>query len=247
MTGKVAVITGGGQGLGRAVAYRFAKAGFKVAVLGRTLSKLETTCAAMDGDHAAILVDLASPDAVRTAFAEVERRLGDVDVLVNNAAHYTPFLIGEATDDDLRDTIDGTLMSALYCLREAIPRMQARGRGDIISVTSESVHMPAPFLTLYAAAKAALETVHAGLRNELRGTGIRPMIFETGRITETSVGEHWSPEILTRFQKVYVEQGYATMISHDGVTPDTLAATIVHMATAPREANLETVRMRSGA
>jgi NADP-dependent 3-hydroxy acid dehydrogenase YdfG len=221
-------------------------AGYRVAVFGRTLAKLEQSCAAMGDDGMSVVVDLTDPDAVRAAFDAVDARFGGVDVLVNNAATYVPFLIGEATDSELRTTVDGTLMGPLFCMRQAIPRMTARGGGDIVTVTSESVHMPAPFLTLYAAAKAALETVHSGLRKELQGTDIRPMIFETGRITESSAGEHWAPEMLDRFQRAYVEQGYAAMISREGVSPATLAATILHMIEAPRDATLETVRMRSG-
>lgn len=246
MSDKVAIVTGGGQGLGRAVAQALSAAGYKVAVFGRTRSKLDETVATLTGPGLAVPVDLTDPASVRDAFAQVDSAWGRLDSLVNNAATYLPFLMSEATDSDLRLTVDGTLLSSLYCIREAIPRMTAAGGGEIVTVSSESVHMPAPFLTLYAACKAALVTLHQGLRNELRGTGVRPMIFETGRITETSVGEHWDPATIERFHKVYVEQGYASMISREGVTPATLAATIAHMVTAPREATIDTVHMRSG-
>jgi NADP-dependent 3-hydroxy acid dehydrogenase YdfG len=246
MSHKVAIVTGGGQGLGRATAQALSGLGYKVAVLGRTFANLQETVGLLTSPGLAIQVDLISPQGVRDAFAAVDEKWGRLDALVNNAATYRPFLMGEATDKDLRQTVDGTLMSALHCIREAIPRLTAVGGGEIVTVSSESVHMPAPFLTVYAACKAALVTVHQGLRNELRGTGIRPMIFETGRITETSVGQNWDPATVERFQKVYVEQGYASMIAREGVTPDVLAATIAHMVTAPREATIESIHMRSG-
>jgi NADP-dependent 3-hydroxy acid dehydrogenase YdfG len=246
MSDKVAIVTGGGQGLGRATAEALSAAGYKVAVFGRTRSKLDETVQALGGPGLAVSVDLTDPAAVREAFAQVDREWGRLDSLVNNAATYLPFLMGEASDHELRATVDGSLLSTLYCIREAIPRMTAAGGGEIVTVTSESVHMPAPFLTLYAACKAALETLHQGLRAELRGTGIRPMIFETGRITDSSVAEHWPPEMIGRFHKVYVEQGYAAMLASEGVTPATLAATIAHMVTSPREATIDTVHMRSG-
>lgn len=245
MTEKVAIVTGAGQGLGRAVARALADAGYRVALLGRTAAKIEAVRDEIGAAAIAVPLDLADPAAVEAAFGAMEAAFGRLDVLVNNAASYRPFALAEATPEQLRETVDGTLMSALYCIRQAIPRMTSSGGGEIVSVTSESVHMPAPFLTLYAAAKAALETVHMGLRNELRGTGIRSMVFETGRITESSAGEHWDPEIMARFGQIYVEQGYAAMLSSNAVTPTTLAATIVHMITAPREANLELVRMRA--
>lgn len=244
---RVAVITGAGQGLGAAVARAFDAAGFAIAALGRTGAKLDRTCRDLTGPSLALTVDLADAQAVRMAFERLDAQFGGVDVLVNNAATYRPFLIGEATAEQLRQTVEGTLLSALYCIREAIPRMRSRGSGDIVTVTSESVRTPAPFLTLYAAAKAALEVVHHGLRGELRGSGVRAMIFESGRISESSVAEQWDEAMLERFTRAFVEQGYAATMASEGVSPDTLAATILHMATAPREAVIEVVRMRAGA
>lgn len=245
MTNKVAIVTGGGQGLGQATAVGLARAGFKVAIFGRTASKLEATAALIGGDALVVPVDLTDPQAVRDAFATVDQMLGGVDVLVNNAATYVPFLIDEASDADILRTVNGTLLAPIYCMREAIGRMKQRGGGSIVTVTSESVHLPAPFLTLYAASKAALETLSAGLRNELKEHGVRSMIFETGRITSSSTDENWDPAMMERFGKVFVEQGYAAMFATEGVAPEKLAATIVHMALAPADTILETVRMRS--
>jgi NADP-dependent 3-hydroxy acid dehydrogenase YdfG len=166
-------------------------------------------------------------------------------VLVNNAATYVPFLIADATDEQLRRTIDGSLMSALYCIRAAIRSMQPRGTGDILSVTSESVRYPAPMLSIYAAAKAGITTVHEALRRELTGTGIRTMVFETGRIDSSSTGENWAPGQLEEFSRRWVELGYHGPLAMHAVTAKTLAATIAHMVDAPREATIGHVQMQS--
>jgi len=241
---RIAVVTGSGQGLGEEIAVALAERGYRLALLGRTASKIERVASRIGRDALPIPLDLTDPDAVRSAFAQVQAHFGAVDVLVNNAATYVPFLIADATDEQLRATIDGTLMSALYCIREAIKVMQPRATGDIVSVTSESVHYAAPMLSIYAAAKTGLAKVHEALHRELTGTGIRTMLFETARIDSSSAGETWTPEATAEFDRRWSELGYAGPLARQAVSARTLAATVAHMIDAPREAMLD-VRMRS--
>lgn len=240
---RVAVVTGAGQGLGRAIAIELAGAGFAVAALGRTAAKVEETAALIGEGAIAVAVDLTRPADVNAAFAEVEARFGQIDTLVNNAAAYVPFLIEDATDDQIDQVIAGTFTSAVYCIRAAIPRMRAAGGGNIVNISSESVHLPIPYLLLYTAAKAALDLLTTGLRAELKGSGIRCMTLETGRISDSSVAG-WDPDLLATFTELFVSRGYAALLALDGVTPATLARTVVHIITAPGEVNIETVRLR---
>lgn len=245
MAGRVAIVTGSGQGLGEEIALALAERGYRLALFGRTASKIERVARLIGGDALPLSVDLTNPDAVRAGFAEVERQFGAIDVLVNNAATYVPFLMADATDEQLRGTIDGSLMSALYCIRAAIRAMQPRGTGDIVSVTSESARYPAPMLSVYAAAKAGLTTVHEALRRELTGTGIRTMLFETGRIDSSSTDENWAPGQFEEFSRRWVELGYHGPLAMHAVTAKTLAATVAHMIETPREATLGMVQMCS--
>lgn len=244
MSGRVAIVTGSGQGLGEEIAVALAERSYRLALFGRTSAKLERV-AARCGEALVVPLDLTDPDAVRTAFGKVEDHFGTIDVLVNNAATYLPFLIAEATDAQIRSTIDGSLVSALYCIREAIQRMQPRGTGDIVSITSESVRYPAPLLSVYGAAKAGLAKIHEALRRELQDTGIRPMIFETGRIDSSSAGEHWGPAVIEQFEQRFGSLGYFGPLARDAVTARTLAATVAHMIDSPREAVFELVQMRA--
>src|ERR1700722_17695349 len=107
---RVAVVTGGGQGLGRAIAIAFGAAGYDVAVIGRTSAKLEETVAMLGGRGISVVADLTSPNEVRAAFATIVESLGGVDVLVNNAANYVPFRFESASDHEITGMIAQSLL-----------------------------------------------------------------------------------------------------------------------------------------
>src|SRR3546814_15300891 len=99
---KVIVITGAGIGLGRALARRFAKEGDTLVLLGRTLSKVKAVADELGAPAMAVECDVSSPESVKKAFVEIAARHPKIDVLINNAAVYEPFLIAEASDAKIR-------------------------------------------------------------------------------------------------------------------------------------------------
>lgn len=202
---KVIVITGAGVGLGRALARRFSSEGEAVVLLGRTLSKVEAAAAEIGAQATAIGCDVASPDSVRAAFAQIAKKHPRIDVLINNAAVFEPFLIAEATDDQLINTVNTNLVGAMLCVRAAIPLMQAGGH--IINVSSESVGMRFPHLVAYQTSKAGLERFSEGLHHELEPNGIRVTSVRAGQMFEE--GKTWdvSPEARMRFGKAAMEAG----------------------------------------
>jgi NAD(P)-dependent dehydrogenase (short-subunit alcohol dehydrogenase family) len=202
---KVIVITGAGVGLGRALARRFAADGEQVVLLGRTLSKVEDAAAAIGERAMALACDVASPDSVRSAFAAIAKRHPRIDVLINNAALFEPFLVAEATDEQLVKTANTNLVGPMLCARAAIPLM---GRGShIINVTSESVGMRYPHLVVYQSTKAGLERFSEGLHHELEPSGIRVTCVRAGQMFEE--GKTWdvSPEARMRFGKAAMDAG----------------------------------------
>jgi len=233
------------MGLGRATAIALSKAGYEIAVVGRTLSKLEETASIIGGRSLPIQAELTRPDEVRTAFAKIDSAFGRLDALVNNAAAYRLCLMETVTDAQVDEVIDGTLKAPIYCIREAISRMRAVGGGDIVNVSSETLRLPAPYLLLYAAAKAGLECLTDGLRGELKGANIRFMVFQAGTMTESSsaTGAEDHPELSKGFMDAFIGGGFAPHYTA-GVTPQSMAATIAHMITAPKEAIIDLVRMR---
>ncbi|HSW12005.1 MAG TPA: SDR family oxidoreductase [Solimonas sp.] len=202
---KTIVITGAGVGLGRALARRFAADGDNVVLLGRTLSKVEAAAASIGERAMAVACDVASPDSVKAAFATIAKRHPRIDVLVNNAAMFEPFLVAEATDDQIIRTVTTNLAGAMLCARAAIPLM---GRGShILNISSESVGMRFPHLVVYQSSKAGLERFSEGLHHELEASGIRVTSVRAGQMFEE--GKTWDvpPEARMRFGKAAMEAG----------------------------------------
>jgi NAD(P)-dependent dehydrogenase (short-subunit alcohol dehydrogenase family) len=203
---KVIVITGAGLGLGRALARRFVKDGERVVLLGRTFSKVEAVAKEL-GEHAlALECDVSSSTSVKAAFAEIAKVHPRIDVLINNAAAYEPFLIAEATDEQILNILHTNLAGAMYCVRAAIPLM---GRGSyIINVSSEAVDNRLPHLIVYQAAKAGLERFTTGLHQELEASGIRVSAVRAGAMMEEGKTFQADPNALIRFHKAALEAGY---------------------------------------
>jgi meso-butanediol dehydrogenase / (S,S)-butanediol dehydrogenase / diacetyl reductase len=202
---KVVVITGAGAGLGRALARRLAADGEQLVLLGRRLEKVEAVAREIGERALALECDVSSPESVRAAFAALEKRHERVDVLVNNAVYYQPFLIAEAPDDKVLKTIGTNFAGAVLCARAAIPRM-VRG-SQIINVSSESVAYKFPHLVLYQASKAALERFSEGLSHELEPSGIKVTTVRAGSMFEE--GKVWEvePTARMRFVQAAMEAG----------------------------------------
>ncbi len=195
---KTIVITGAGDGLGRALARRFAADGEKVLLLGRTLSKVQAVADEIGAPHFALHCDVGRPDSVRAAFAEIAKRHPQIDVLINNAAVYEPFTLGEVRDDQVMAQLTTNVAGPVFCAREALPLMA--GGGHIINVSSESSHIRMPMLWLYAGTKTALEYISDMWVNELSAQGVRVTVVRAGMMMdETKTGSSWPMEVSMRF------------------------------------------------
>jgi meso-butanediol dehydrogenase / (S,S)-butanediol dehydrogenase / diacetyl reductase len=202
---KVIVITGAGVGLGRALARRFAADGDNVVLLGRTLAKVQSAAAEIGARATAVHCDVASPGSVKAAFAEIAKRHPRIDVLINNAAIFEPFLVTEATDEQILGTLATNLGGPILCARSAIPMMGPGGH--IINVSSESIELPFPHLSLYQTSKAGLERFGLVLQRELEPSGIRVTNVRAGQMMEE--GKVWNvdPARQMRFAKAAMEAG----------------------------------------
>ena len=125
---KTIIITGAGAGLGRTLAQRFASDGETVILLGRTLSKLQALADELAPMALPVECDVAEPNSVRSAFAEIANSHPQIDVLINNAAVYEPFFIADAKDEQILAPLLTNLAGPIFCARAAIPLM---GRGDL--------------------------------------------------------------------------------------------------------------------
>lgn len=203
---RTMVITGAGDGLGRALAKRFAGDGETVILLGRTLAKVQAVAREIGPRAFAFGCDVSSPDSVRKAFADIASQFPRIDVLINNAAIYELFAIADATDEQILAAVGTNLTGPMLCVREALPLM---GRGShIINVTSEGVELPFPLMSVYQATKSGLERFTTAIYRELDPQGIRVSYVRAGAMTEE--GKGWTnvaPEVSARFAREMVENG----------------------------------------
>jgi 3-hydroxybutyrate dehydrogenase len=159
LDGRTALITGGGRGIGRAVALELAAAGANVAVVARTRAEIEAvareaTAAGVKG--VALSADVADPDAVRALFRDARAALGEIDILVNGAGVAPSAPLVKTTDEQWRQAIEVNLSGAFYTLREALPSMAARGWGRVVNVASIAGKTAIPYIAAYAASKHGL-------------------------------------------------------------------------------------------
>lgn len=235
---KIIVITGAGDGLGRTLARRFVADGDSVVLLGRTLSKVQAVAEELGAAAMAVACDVSSPDSVRAAFAEIAKRHPKIDVLINNAAVYEPFTVVEATDAQISGTLLTNLAGPIYCARAAIPMMD-RG-GHIINISSESMTVPFPMMSLYQASKAGLERFTTSLAQELQPLGIRVTTVRAGQMAEEGRSSNWAPEVAMRFGQACLAAGLdprSRPISHFRSVAEVFRAVI----DMPADVQLETV------
>ena len=160
LTGQVALVTGGGRGLGRAFARALAAEGVKVAFTARTERELAETQALIQeagGTSCAFTADVTDRGAMEQVVAAVTDQFGPVDILVNNAAILTPLAYDWDIDlDEWWRTIEINLRGPYLCTHLVLPSMMARRSGRIVNVTSVAAHTVHPYGTAYCASKAAL-------------------------------------------------------------------------------------------
>src|SRR5688500_14917358 len=155
LEGKVAVVSGGGTGIGAAIARRFAAEGAKVCVTGRPPEPTEALAAPVTG--LAVAGDASDPTHAVAAVEETIRAFGGLDVVVANAGIGVGGSAGDVSDEAWRDTIDINLSGALYLVRAALPHLvEARGAGSIVLVSSVSGFASSASSAAYVASKAGM-------------------------------------------------------------------------------------------
>lgn len=159
LSGKVALVTGGGKGIGRAVALRLARAGADVAVWGREKAALDGVAAEigkLSRKAVAVGCDVADPGQVGMAIEATRKALGKVDVLVNNAGIAPSAPILKTSLQMFRQVLDVNLVGAFLCLQAVLPEMVERRWGRVVNVASTAAKVGAPYTAAYCASKHGL-------------------------------------------------------------------------------------------
>ena len=167
LAGQVALVTGGGRGVGANVARELARAGMRVAVSARTREQVEAVAEEIGG--LASVADVADAQSVQGMVEEVERELGPIDLLVANAGIGSREVTWEAEPRDWWRVFEVNVLGVHLCCRGVIPGMLARGRGRIVITGSGAAYLPGATATAYPASKAAVHRYAETLAAELAG------------------------------------------------------------------------------
>jgi NAD(P)-dependent dehydrogenase (short-subunit alcohol dehydrogenase family) len=183
---QVVLVTGGGRGIGRVIALRFADAGARVAIIGRTESALAETVEVIRARGARGLMrtaDVSDYDAVAAAVAAVEEEFAPIDVLVNNAGVAAPIApLWETDPSEWWRVVSINLQGTFNCSRAVLPSMVSRSVGRIINIASHAGVHRWPFLSSYAVAKAAVVKLTENLALETRSHGVSVFVIHPGTV-----------------------------------------------------------------
>lgn len=229
---KVALVTGAGTGIGRAVALGLSAAGYDVALIGRRQNLLDDVAQSAAGRALAIASDVGRPSAVRAAFEEAARAFGRLDLLFNNAGLMgSPCAVDEYEDDYWESIIRTNVTGAFYCAREAFRLMRAQTPqgGRIINNGSLSAHSPRPLSIAYTTSKHAV----TGLTKSLSLDG-RPYNIACGQI---DIGNA-ATEMTARIQKG-IRQPDGALRSEPTMRLDNVVQAILFMDSLPLESNVQ--------
>jgi NAD(P)-dependent dehydrogenase (short-subunit alcohol dehydrogenase family) len=185
MAGRVAVVTGGTRGIGRASAIAFAEMGYAVVTCGRDpegLAQTESMLSVCGTSHLVLPADLAKQADIEKVIDQAITRFGGIDVLVNNAGVAPLGTIDEITDDDFQATFQINCAAVFFAVRKAWPVMKAQKKGTIISISSLSSLDPFPGFQIYGASKAWLNLFTKSIADEGRPLGIHAYSVALGAV-----------------------------------------------------------------
>jgi NAD(P)-dependent dehydrogenase (short-subunit alcohol dehydrogenase family) len=198
VSGRVAVVTGAGQGIGRAVATRLQAEGARVALFDINFDNVRRVAQSLGG--LPLQVDVSSPDAVTRAFGTVAAALGPVDIVANVAGIYGDHRpVREQTLDNWRRVLSVNLDGTFLCAQAALRGMLDRGWGRIVNIASGQAIRPRPTIAPYAASKAAVVGFTKALALEVAAQGVTVNAIMPG-VTDTAMPRQHSSEERLRQQ-----------------------------------------------
>jgi len=183
--GKVAVVTGAGRGIGRAIALELARMGVKVALAARNASELEQTTRASGGAASVIPTDMRKKEEVHRLLDQAASTLGPVDILVNAAGIGVFGKVTEFSDADYDVILDTNLRGIFMACRYVLPSMIARGKGDIVNIASIAGKVGSATRAVYCASKFGVVGFTQSLAEEVRQHGIRVSVVCPGSTDTT--------------------------------------------------------------
>ncbi|MBV9193383.1 MAG: SDR family oxidoreductase [Solirubrobacterales bacterium] len=192
------VVTGASRGIGPYIAGSLAAEGAKVALVARSEPELQAYARRLSESGPEVVAfpgDVTSPEERRALVGAVERRLGPVDVLVNNAGGDLQREFHNLTEDEIHGLLELNLTSAVMLTRLVLPGMLERGRGHVVNVSSMAGRVSFPYAEAYAAAKDGLVAFTRVFRADYRGRGVSASALIPGPVGEVGVGARTADEV----------------------------------------------------
>jgi NAD(P)-dependent dehydrogenase (short-subunit alcohol dehydrogenase family) len=217
LDGRHAIVTGGGRGIGKAIAAELARLGANVTLMGRDAAVLETAAAeirnASGVKASAIAADLSKPDQIETAFKSATERLGDASILVNNAgvAYSAPFL--RTSLDKWNEVLAIDLTSAFLCTQQVLKPMMTAGYGRIVNVSSTSGLTGCAYVVAYCAAKHGMIGMTRALAMEVAKSGVTVNAVCPG-FTDTDIVSRSVDNIVAKTGRT-PEQALGELVAHN--------------------------------
>lgn len=249
LKGQIALVTGGGRGIGAGIARELAAAGVRVAVTARSSAEVEAVANEIGG--LAVVADVSARESVEEMVGRVESELGPIDLLVNNAGISGSEATAWETDpDEWWRVFEVNVRGVYLCCRSVIPGMIERSRGRIVNTGSGSGYLPAQRVTAYTASKAAVYRFGETLAEQLKPHGIPVFTLSPGLVrTEMTASfpddSPWTPpELAPRLVRV-LASGRADKLSgryihaeHDDIED------LIQRAGEILEGDLNAIRLR---
>ena len=172
MSGRIAVVTGAGQGIGRAVAQQLSADGDRVVLVGRTLSKLQSVADELPGETLPLAADLTDPDAILELFDTIEASWGSAEILVANAGASLAAPLVATTDEQWQHMLESNLTSPFRCIRRALPSMIDQGWGRIVVIASVVAKRGERQVSAYSASKHGVLGLVRAAADEVARSGV---------------------------------------------------------------------------
>jgi NAD(P)-dependent dehydrogenase (short-subunit alcohol dehydrogenase family) len=202
LTGKIAVVTGGSEGIGLASAQRLAEAGASVFILGRRRPALDAAVKEIGADVTAIVADVSSQADLRSAYEAVQAAKGKIDILVANAGIQNREPLGGITEEGVDAQLAINFKGVIWTVQEALPALN--DGASVVLVSSGTAVKGIPNRTVYSATKAAIRSFARTWANELKGRRIRVNVVSPGPII--------TPGLEAGFADPKVKEAYYTNV-----------------------------------
>ena len=245
LSGKTAVVTGGARGIGRAITQALVAKGVRVAIGDVDREAAERTAAELGDAVVGLPLDVTDLAGFTAFLDDVERRLGPIDILINNAGIMPISPLESESDASITRQLEINLRAVIHGTQEAMRRMRPRGTGHIVNIASLAGRAAAPGLATYVATKHAVIGLSESVRAELRGTGVEISVVMPGLVrTELIAGlkdargvktlapEDVANEIVSALEvprfDVFVPRSTGPLIAVTGALPRRLRELVAH-------------------